>query len=83
MEAQWEGKSLKGEIYAAHYRSAFSKKASQCATHQSLQMSQVTSAAHFTSLHLAHVGCGSLNKGDMNAPHLRPSTPGKVTVLAA
>ena len=53
------------------------KNASHCATDQSLQISQVTSAVHFTPLHLAHVGCGSLNMGDMNAPNLRPPIPGQ------
>ena len=32
---------------------------------------------HLAPLHLAHVGCGSLNKGDINTPHLWPSIPGQ------
>ena len=67
--AQGEGQSLKGVVCGGYYKAASLKT---LPTDQSLQMSQVTSA-----LHLAQVGCGSLNKGDINAPHLRPPTPGQ------
>ena len=50
---------------------------SHCATNQSLQMSQITSEEHLKPLHLPYDGCGSLNKGDINTPHLRLPTPGQ------
>ena len=66
------GRSLKGVSCCAHYRGAISET---LPTDQSLQMSQVTSAEHFVPLHLAHVGCGPLNKRGINAQH-----QGKVAV---
>ena len=52
-EAQWEKQNLKGENYGTHYKSGFFKNASHCTTDQSLQLSHVTSAVHFTPLHFA------------------------------
>ena len=72
-EVQWEGQSLNGKLYDAHYRSVSSKM-----RHRPILTNvtcHVMSAVHLTPLHLAHVRCRSLNMGDIKAPHLRPPTP--------
>ena len=51
-------------------------KACHCCTDHPSQRSHVTSPSHFLPLHLKQTGCGSVCRGDMNVPHLRPYKPG-------